>query len=220
MDYKIKLPSYYTTALNTLKEQMNTTHEILKQISEVTEPIRSLHGHISAISEPLQKYNQRIAQIMKPIQKQPELIKNLSNSFINVQGYFDLLNKQYDVLKTWNNNSSFLDETSSFKFTNTVVDIIDILDETKQEISPHLNETKQILIDNSKKGKKLTWEQILTIILFIYSTITFVSSLLPNQDPKAVHQEIVDSNELSSRILQKLDMLIDLQSQAIEQYEE
>lgn len=143
--------------------------------------------------------------INKNIQPVYQLLEQYKNIQIELKTrFYKIIQMQQDII---NNFSSFdfdvpttqMSPEASTEFTQIYLDTVNDC-----EINTLTEESPQVEEDMSKP-KKITWEQAITIILFIINIIMFIQSQLPEKP-----------NEQLNKIEHSLQQLIDIQTKELE----
>lgn len=148
---------------------------------ENTNYFANLHSQVSKLTKPIDNYNQQLkiynrvfnSPFLQHIQTQQEILNKLTNS------------KSYAL-------TTHISSSNSIGFVETSKAIIAEFESFS--LPNELSEPKETVMELSKIKKPLTWEQVITIILFILTVVSFIQDQIPDK------MEINTSNSLNKLI--------------------
>jgi len=175
----------------TLKEYIRFLEKIQPQLTKAIEPdilkpIINTQAQLEQLFKPLNAFQNAITHSIEPLYLVLEQFRNINlafNQYISPH-IADLIRVQQRIIKSIqiiNLNLSSIETSveTALKITQASLNIVNepIIDEVlPEELNKELNKPKGDILELSKQKKPLTWEQIMNIIIFIITIISFIQA--------------------------------------------
>ena len=186
---------------NKINSHVHSFADINNQMLQVSMPMLEAQNSILQSIQPLIDYQEQLSNIIKNTVNLPDIAITINPYMENIisiqQGIATrLANLQLDV------SNAYISSDSSARFDQVVEDLINDFDdiEMPESITPNLESQVHT---SSKSG--LTWEQILTIIGFLISVISFIQSQMPNAQLSAIESKMNKLIEIQMDEINSLD---------------
>lgn len=173
----------------TLKEYSKLLEKIQSQFNKIINPetLKSLmiaQKQLEQLYEPFMVSQKIMTQSLQPLYLVLEQYKNINLVFnqpysSQIAGLIQTQQKIIENIKMMNLNLPAVEMSAkaASKFTQTSLNIIN--EHTIDELLPEeLEKPKEEILELSKQKKPLTWEQVINIIMFIITLISFIQAQL------------------------------------------
>lgn len=173
----------------TLKEYSKLLEKIQSQVDIITnpaivKPMMTIQTQLKQLYEPFMISQKMSNQSLEPLRLALEQYKNINLVFnqpysSQIAGLIQTQQKIIENIKMMNLNLPAVEMSAkaASKFTQTSLNIIN--EHTIDELLPEeLEKPKEEILELSKQKKPLTWEQVINIIMFIITLISFIQAQL------------------------------------------
>ena len=206
-----------------LNDYIFRMHELENTISETLEPVLSMHNQVLESCLPILEIQNTLTHSIQPIIEFQNIFSNVVDSAQYASTYLNnimsnlspaLLNLasiQQDIINKLSHldfydSLSHMSAESTMQFSQVVDEIISEFNSLNSSNMTELTDASQSLLNTNSQSKHLTWEQVIAIISFILSVISFIQSQIPDTRLDAIESSI---NTLIEIQMSELNLLTD-----------
>ncbi len=145
---------------------------------------------------------------LEPMQLAIKYNKNIHKAFS--QNIFTFTKAQQNLIeKISTMDSSILSKKISFESSTKLAEIYShTINEFDIEVHPErMTEPEETVLESSPEKLSLTWAQVLNIILFIITVITFIQAQMPNKQLTTIESSLQQLIEIQTKELDLLKQL-------------
>lgn len=197
----------------TLKEYSKLLEKIQSQVDIITnpaivKPMMTIQTQLKQLYEPFMISQKMINQSLEPLRLALEQYKNINLVFsqrFNSQ-ISELIQAQQKIIeniKAMNLDLPVVEISpkATSQFTETSLNIVN--EPLVEELLPEeLEQSKEEISEFSKQKKSLTWEQVINIIVFIITLITFIQAQLPNRQLTNIENSLHNIESSFQRLIE------------------
>lgn len=197
----------------TLKEYSKLLEKIQSQVDIITnpaivKPMMTIQTQLKQLYEPFMISQKMINQSLEPLRLALEQYKNINLVFsqrFNSQ-ISELIQAQQKIIeniKVMNLDLPVVEISpkATSQFTETSLNIVN--EPLVEELLPEeLEQSKEEISEFSKQKKSLTWEQVINIIVFIITLITFIQAQLPNRQLTNIENSLHNIESSFQRLIE------------------
>lgn len=197
----------------TLKEYSKLLEKIQSQVDIITnpaivKPTMTIQTQLKQLYEPFMISQKMINQSLEPLRLALEQYKNINLVFsqrFNSQ-ISELIQAQQKIIeniKVMNLDLPVVEISpkATSQFTETSLNIVN--EPLVEELLPEeLEQSKEEISEFSKQKKSLTWEQVINIIVFIITLITFIQAQLPNRQLTNIENSLHNIESSFQRLIE------------------